>query len=347
MKKYPRPRIEKFKTLRGFLDSQLAELLPNQDLTIKHHRNLVEYLESESPLYVVRKFINHRNRGSIYYFEKDSFTVSDNEPALWVFMESFYQSELDFFDLIGNQRFPIAFALKKEEKHGNRWQNIGRKHQEFSAKGWKHCHIFQCSPSRKTIVHKKDLKVRSLRLLSPLNHFPFFSPKKYEMPFVYGEKEDCIEYVIWWLYNHFYTDKNKAYFKAFIEEQNFVIPIDEPKDIKIEYSIKNIYHSKTKKTDEVNANSKSTNKINRIASKTNQSKGYFETTYFKISENWYGKGMVITVRFNAGRIYQYHHDEVYDNTISHYGKLDCWVKHGYFSNSNNIPGCAQEFVTEL
>ena len=239
MRKYPSPNIKKSATLKEFLNLQLAELLPNQDLMIKNHLNLVEYLESESPLYVLRKFRNHSNRGSHYTFENHSFTVSDNEPALWVFMETYYHSKLDFLDLIDNQRFPIAFAIKKEEKQGIMWQTKGRKHQDFSANGWKHCHIFQCSPLAEAIAHENDLKRRSLRLLSPLNHFPFFSPRKYEMPFDYGEDKECIEYVIWWLYNHFYTDKNKIYFKSFVEEQGFTVAIEEPKDITIEYSIKN------------------------------------------------------------------------------------------------------------
>ena len=122
MSKYPSPNILGSDTLKEFLNLQLAELLPNQDIMIKNHLNLVEYLEKEAPLFVVRKFKNHNNRGSIYYFKNHSFTVSDNEPALWVFMETFYQSELDFLNLIENQQFPIAFALKQEEKKGNIWQ---------------------------------------------------------------------------------------------------------------------------------------------------------------------------------------------------------------------------------
>ena len=343
MRKYPSPNIKKSATLKEFLNLQLAELLPNQDLMIKNHLNLVEYLESESPLYVLRKFKNHSNRGSLYSFENHSFTVSDNEPALWVFMKTYHQSELDFLDLIYFQRFPIAFALKREERPGNIWNTIGREHSSFSRNGWKHCHIFQCSPLRESISHKNDLKRRSLRLLSPLNHFPFFSPRKYEMPFDYGEDKECIEYVIWWLYNHFYTDKNKIYFKAFVEGQNFIIPIEEPKDIKIEYSIKNNHGSKTKKMDNINVETKPTKKI----PKTNIIEGHLESSCFKIAQNWYGQGIVITLRFSNGRIYQYDHDSVYDNTISHYGQLPCWVRYGYFINTKNIPKIAQEFVTEI
>jgi hypothetical protein len=343
MREYPSPSSKRSTTLKEFLDLEISELLPNQDIMIKNHLNLVEYLKSESPLYILRKFRNHSNRGSRYTFEKHSFTVSDNEPALWVFMETYYQSELDFLDLIENQRFPIAFAIKKEERLGSIWRTMGREHQEFSANGWKHCHIFQCSPLGEAIAHKSDLKRRSLRLLSPLNHFPFFSPRKYEMPIDYGENNECIDYVIWWLYNHFYTDSNKMYFKAFVEGQNFIIPIEEPKDIKIDYSIKNNNDSKTKKTANINVETKTIKKI----PKTNSIEGHLESSYFKISQNWYGQGMIITVRFKNGRKYQYNHDEVYDNTISHYGKLHCWEHYGYYLNSKNIPARALPFVTEI
>ena len=71
---------------------------------------------------------------------------------------------------------------------------------------------------------------------------------------------------------------------------------------------------------------------------------------FKISKNWYGKNKVVIVNFNNGRYanitYQYNHDDVYKNTISHLEKLNCWSKYGYYSSSNNIPKWAKEFVTE-
>jgi hypothetical protein len=222
--------------------------------SIKHHLNLINYLESESPLYVVRKFKNHSNRGNIYFYENQQFTVADNEPALWVFMESFYQVELDFSNLIENQIFPIAFAVRKDEKEGTVWKTKGRKHQDFSKNGWKHCHLFQCSPTGEKLTHFNDLKRRSLRLLSPLNHFPFFSPSKYTMPYDYGENEKCIEYVTWWLYNNFYSEINKPYFKTFLVEQNFTLPIEEPEDIIIEYSVKekgNTKISKIKTTSQI------------------------------------------------------------------------------------------------
>jgi hypothetical protein len=347
MSKYPSPNIKRSTTLKEFLDLEISELLPNQDIMIKNHLNLVEYLEKESPFFVLRKFKNYSNRGSKYSFENHSFTVSDNEPALWVFMETFNQSELNFPYLIENHRFPIAFALEKDERLLNQWRNIGRRHQDFSKNGWKHCHIFQCSPLGETVAHKNDLKRRSLRLLSPLNHFPFFSPKKYEMPYDYGENKECIDYVIWWLYTNFYNDANKTYFKNFVEEQGFIIAIDEPKDINIEYSIKNSQLAKTKKTDNIIVKTKATKKITTTSSKTNNIEGQKEIKCFKISQNWYGQGMIITVRFSNGKIYQYNHDEVFDNTILHYGNLDCWERYGYYLNSKNIPARVLPFVSEI
>jgi hypothetical protein len=283
MSKYPSPNIKSSNSLKEFLDLELSELLPDQDTMIKNHLNLVAYLEMESPLFVLRKFKHHSNRGSVYSFENHSFTVSDNEPALWVFMETYYQSNLDFLNLIQNQQFPIAFAIKKEEKRGNVWQTKGRKHKDFSANGWKHCHIFQCSPLGESINHKNDLKRRSLRLLSPLNHFPFFSPKKYIMPFDYSENKECIEYVIWWLYNHFYIDTNKSYFKAFVEGQNFIIPIEEPKDIKIEYSIKNKKKDETEVPKKKEASENLSNKVQLTKQTQVMKPQFFEFTSTRLS----------------------------------------------------------------
>lgn len=265
MIKYPNSIFQICTSLKEFLNLQFVKLLPDQDIMIKNHLNLISYLEMEDPLFILRKFKHHSNRGSIYSLENDSFTVSDNEPALWVFMESYCKSELNFQYIIKNQLFPIAFAIKEEEKQGCIWQTIGRKHKDFSDNGWKHCHIFQCAPSGESVDNKNDLKRRTLRLLSPLNHFPFFSPRKFTMPIDYGENKECIEYIIWWLYNNFYTDKNKSFFKAFVEGQNFNIPIEEPKDIKIDYSIKNLNESDVKilkiKKDSETLDVKSFNKL--------------------------------------------------------------------------------------
>lgn len=347
MSKYPGTNIIKSNTLREFLDLELTKLLPNQDIMIKNHLNLVKYIEMDTSLLVLRKFKNHSYRGSLFSYENCSFTVSDNEPALWVFMNTYYLFELDFKDLIENKSFPIAFALRKEERQKNEWGIIGRKHHSFSKNGWKHCHIFQCSPNGELITHKNDLKRRCLRLLSPLNHFPFFSPRKYDMPIDYGENNQCIEYVIWWLYNHFYNETNKFIFKAFVEGQGFSIAIKEPKDIIIDYKLKDFNQPKTKKNDKFIVNTKDVKKESSIKSKINTILEQRESKCFKISKDWYGNSLIIIVNFPNGRMYQYNHDYVYENTISHYGKLPCWEKYSCFSNSINIPKIALPFVNEI
>ncbi len=346
MKKYPSSPIKRGSSLKDFLDSEATKLFPNQDVMIKNHLNLIEYLEQKSPFLVLRKFKNHTNRGSIYSFENHRFTVSDNEPALWVFMETFNRNELNFQSLIKEQSFPIAFALKEEEKSKNYWKNIGRKHREFSMNGWKHCHIFQCSPLGDKITHYNDLKRRSLRLLSPLNHFPFFSPKKYEMPIDYGEDKECINFIIWWLYYNFYNENNKPYFKKFVEEQGFTIENKEPKDVKIYCEIKNRTISKNSKKGKTNMKSELSKTISSTLT-TNTNKTYRLIKYFKLSRKWHRLGLIIDVKFNNGRTYRYNHDEVYENTINHFSNLDCWEKYGYYSSSNNIPKKAQQYVTEI
>jgi hypothetical protein len=337
MIKYPGTKIEKRATLKEFLDFDLAELLPNQDIMIKNHLNLIEYLESESPLFLLRKFKNNSNRGSFYSFEKHQFTVSDNEPALWVFMESFYNTELDFFDIIQNQKLPIAFAVKKEEKPENRWKNIGRKHKDFSENGWKHCHIFQCSPLRKSILSENDLKRRSLRLLSPLNHFPFFSPKKHEMPSDYGENKQCIEYVIWWLYNKFYSDSNKSYFKTFVEEQNFTIPVKEPQDIKIDYSIKN--KIQLEKDLEYKKDKVQKSKHSKPIGLTQL---IVESKYFFIKRNKLGDNIIIRFKDNKGIIWHYDHDLVYEKLQYRFDTMQCFITKKEYTSNKSVPSYVQE-----
>ena len=74
-------------------------------------------------------------------------------------------------------------------------------------------------------------------------------------------------------------------------------------------------------------------------------------TYFKLAENWYGQNRQIIVRFNRGahrgEMYSYNHDDVYENTISHYKELKCWRKYGCFSSTTNIPTNVLPFVNQL
>ena len=73
-------------------------------------------------------------------------------------------------------------------------------------------------------------------------------------------------------------------------------------------------------------------------------------SYFRISENSYGQGMIIKVKFNKG-IHQdysfiYNHDEVYDNTINHLRTLMCWKNDNSYSSATSIPSWAKLYIYE-
>ena len=82
----------------------------------------------------------------------------------------------------------------------------------------------------------------------------------------------------------------------------------------------------------------------------NLSKALIKKKYFKISKNWYGKGMMIQVSFNKGKyqdnIFVYDHDNVYDSTINHLETLNCWDKSNFYSSSSNIPSWAKKYVKQ-
>ena len=163
----------------------------------------------------------YRNRGSIYIYGGRKFTVVDNEPALWMFMESYQSKVLSFNHYEKNRSFPIAFAIKKEEKEDELFSNsfkIGKKSREisFSSEGLKHCHILDCSPIN-IDLNELNIDQRMIRLLSPVNHFPFPSKKKFLMVKDFGEDEAFRELLIQILYKDYYkTINEKNCFEKFL-----------------------------------------------------------------------------------------------------------------------------------
>jgi hypothetical protein len=75
-----------------------------------------------------------------------------------------------------------------------------------------------------------------------------------------------------------------------------------------------------------------------------------ELTYFKIDQRWYGEKIKITVNFITGNYteetFYYDHDFVYDKVLSHLETLNCWADYSCYSNTRNIPGFAELYVTE-
>jgi len=180
-----------------------------------------------------------------------------------------------------------------------------------------------------------------LRLIHPLNSF--LLPKRNLINYDgsnLGEETELISFV---------SEKIKLIFKDQYDEfdtismkYNFQPSNTNISNIEwVDYSKK--YSNKSRFVNDVNTKAF---KISKIKSVQNV-EGQKETKCFKISQNWYGQGMIITVRFSNGKIYQYNHDEVFDKTILHYGNIDCWERYGYYSSSKNIPARVLPFVTEI
>jgi len=228
-----------------FISKYIIPTLPEVEKVVSITSSLLDYLKDDLNLRYVRKSKSYNLRSSVYSYKKKKFTVTDNEPALWIFMESYNNKTSSFTEYENQKSFPVAFALKKEERESNHLNNnlnIGKKTREnnFSKKGLKHCHILDCSPRGKSL-DQLSLDQRMLRLLSPMNHFPFPSPKKFEMREDFGENILFRKILIRTLLNEYYeTNIQKGSFKRFLSICGSKIDFDLVEDFHIEYKIKEI-----------------------------------------------------------------------------------------------------------
>jgi hypothetical protein len=345
-------KVEKFKgSATEYINKYIIPTLPENNVLIEFSDSLDNYLKDKTNLRIIRKFGHSTFRGSRYTHQNINYIVSDNEAALWMYMQSMEDGVSDYEETINNARMPIAFAITKEErKRGLIYNNYGkqRREKEFSKLGYKHCHLFECSPRGKDLDYL-NLNQRMIRLLNPMNHFPFPSNKKYEMPYDYGESEEFLCLVLQQLFDRKYKTRNdRIKFEEFIEKsgsskllknkvEDFEIKIGEKKE-KIKY----------KKEENMNTNKKNEQKnINEINSENNSLIPTREQAYFQISNNLYGQNEVIKVTFNNnrahhGETYIYKHDDLYDKTIHHLRTLPVWERNGIFTSSNNILGWAME-----
>lgn len=343
-------KMEKFKgSATEYINKYIMPTLPKNNVLIEFSDSLDNYLKDKTNLRIIRKFGDSKLRGSRYTHQNINYIVSDNEAALWMYMESMEDNVSDYEETIKNERMPIAFAITKEERERVLiYNNYGkqRRETEFSQLGYKHCHLFECSPRGKDLDYL-NLNQRMIRLLNPMNHFPFPSNIKHEMPYDYGEKKEFLSLLLQQLLDRKYKTKNdRIKFEEFIEKsgsskllknkvEDFEINIGEKKEKR-----------KHKKEENMNTNKKNKQRnINEINSKNNSLISTREQAYFQISENLYGENEVIKVTFNNngahhGETYVYVHDDLYDKTIYHYGTKDCWENHGQFLNRNNIPRVA-------
>lgn len=207
-----------------YIKSVLIPSLPNPDHMIDYTKSILDYLQDCSNLRYVRKFKEYKLRGEVYKLHK-TFTVTDNEPALWCYMECKTGNPKKFVFHEKENLFPIGWILDSDKNFLNRKFSKGRgvRENSFSLLGFKHCHILQCSP-RNVGLDKLSLDQRMLRLLSPLNHFPFPNPNKFNMPYDYGEDSSFITLLIDHLINDFYkSHEQKKFFLYFLETSGGIL----------------------------------------------------------------------------------------------------------------------------
>ena len=338
-----------------YIKKYIIPSLPSKETIIEFTKSISLFIENNDFRYI-RKLKGYNNRGKIYEDGPLSFTVTDNEPALWIYMECFEQRVNSFKYYHDNSIFPIAFALTKEEKKefDSRFR-YGKQRREvnFSEAKLKHCHIIDCSP-RGANLEDLDLSSRMLRLMSPMNHFPFPSPKKYDMiNGDIGESKRFLNLVKHTLYDEYYkTLEEKEYFSTFLKNSgDHVLFSQEVKDFKIEFSLKG--SSDQKQTKKITESESKIQQEESFGLKSNiKSLSFNDTrTYFKISQNWYGDSRIIKIQFNRGNyqdcVFVYNHDEVYNYALDYLKTLNCWVNDNYYSNSRNIPGWAENYVKKI
>ena len=338
-----------------YIRKYIIPSLPSKETIIELTKSINLFIENNDFRYI-RKLKGYNNRGKIYEDGPLTFTVTDNEPALWIYMECFEQRVNSFKYYHENSIFPIAFALTKEEKKEFDLRfRYGKQRREvnFSEAKLKHCHIIDCSP-RGANLEDLDLSSRMLRLMSPMNHFPFPSPKKYDMiNGDIGESKRFLNLVKHTLYYEYYnTLEEKEYFSTFLKKSgDHVLFSQEVKDFKIEFSLKGSSDQKQTKKNTKNESKNKQKEEDGINTRIDSSNINDTTTYFKVSQNWYGEGRIVKVQFNRGKyqnyVFVYDHDEVYKHTIEYLETLDCWQNYNCYTNSRNIPGWAENYMKKI
>ena len=337
--------MKKATTYKGSAIKYIADViipqLPDSERLIHFYHSLNEYLDHEGRLRIIRKSKNYNRRGKEYEINRHRFTVTDNEAALWVYMESLNNSEdFSFIEAIEKEEFPIAFALtqvERQEKLVYARYGKQKRETEFSQLGWKHCHILECSP-RGVTIDKLGVDERMKRLLNPLNHFPFPSPRKFNMPEDYGESSQFIGLVI------------QEIRKAKSNEPEFLNCLDSfIKDAKGEFN----HHYEDFEIQIGEKNGKQIEIIEKMdkemVENTNNS-NITKQHMFQIHKDWIGEGKIIHVKFEKGNYthltYQYNHDavvKVYETYLN--GNTSrSWDIYRTYMNGRNIPGWAKDYV---
>lgn len=332
--------MKKATTYKGSAIKYIADViipqLPDSERLIHFYHSLNEYLDNEERLRIIRKSKNYNSRGKEYEINQHRFTVTDNEAALWIYMESLNNTGgFSFIEAIEKEEFPIAFALtqvERQEKLVYARYGKQKRETEFSQLGWKHCHILECSP-RGVTIDKLGVDERMKRLLNPLNHFPFPSPRKFNMPEDYGESSQFIGLVI------------QELRKAKSNEPDFLNCLESfIKDAKGDFN----HHYEDFEIQIGEKNGKQIEIIKKMDMVENPNITYLNR--FQIRQDWMGERKIIQVNFQRGNYthftYQYNHDAVV-NACEPYlqeNAAQSWNNRQTYMNGQNIPSWAQDYV---
>ncbi len=207
--------------LGDFLDEYVAPALPSPAATVAWHEAVSSWALNDSELLLIRKTGAFRHRGTTSTEHGLPFTVSDNEAAVWAYMQCFDgEPPADIATLLREQRMTIAYALTQVEGAVQRWKTIGRarRAQVFADAGWKHCHLVDAAPRGRLIGDAAELRQRAMCLISPLNHVPMPSPRRYSMSRDWGESPDVLDFIVNWLRQRYEQEPAAAEaFRAFLE----------------------------------------------------------------------------------------------------------------------------------
>ncbi len=233
---YPAVPFQSYRgSFRKFFREYVFPILPADEAVFNWHRSILTYLNDSPGLFVVRKVAPYKLRGFRYYVNGCRFVCSDNEAALWTYMECYAGASAgDFGGLIEEQAFPIAFCYKAAEKELAFWRNTGRVHSQFSKGKWKHAHVLPCGVRESGGSQPLALKTKMLRLLSPLNHFPFPSSRHFCMQKAWEENQGVLDLVTYMLARELGSRARRQEFREFVQVAGGSIPSTSPSDVEID-----------------------------------------------------------------------------------------------------------------
>lgn len=209
----------------GMVSDFIREMILGGSITPAHllswHQDLSGYFKSQRPTYVARKWLkevraNHR----VWELDGECDLVfSDNTPAIWSYVRAVSGEAAGLSKAIQDRTLPLYLALREDERKVSNWpKNKSPELSKIYSLKMKHCHILPCNDRSETVQSRKVLEERSFRLLSPLNHFLWPSPRHHFMSIGNSEKAVCydlgehpkvIEWIRWIYHHEFLSELGK------------------------------------------------------------------------------------------------------------------------------------------